>query len=247
MTTVLRLAGPLLAWPAPARFRDRPTNRVPTFAAVTGLISAAAGIRRNDERPAWISNLRAAFRIDQPGSVLRDFHSINPRPARPYAWMSPDDFKEYVQPTLRKARGAPHLQPHLSTRHYMQDQAVVAFVDDPTGNITEALTNPRFTLYAGRKSCLLAWPFLLGTTSLPIPDAARTVKTRDTGHRPPSTLEVIYTYDPEDPAARAWTDPGANPAGPVGTTYTDRPMWSTLVPHPGTGPSWLDIAKDLPT
>ena len=71
---LLRLAGPLQAWGVKSRFTVRSTELAPTRSGIIGLVSAAVGRRRTDPIEDLLS-LRFGVRKDQPGRVIRDFHT----------------------------------------------------------------------------------------------------------------------------------------------------------------------------
>ena len=71
---LLRLAGPLQAWGVKSRFTVRSTELAPTRSGIIGMLSAAIGRRRTDPIEDLLS-LRFGVRKDQPGQVIRDFHT----------------------------------------------------------------------------------------------------------------------------------------------------------------------------
>ena len=79
MTTrvlALRLAGPLKAWSSTSRFNRRETDLWPTKSGVLGLLAAAQGLRRGDIIEKLL-NLNLGVRVDQPGTLLRDYHTVS--------------------------------------------------------------------------------------------------------------------------------------------------------------------------
>lgn len=134
----LRLAAPLQSWGSRSRFTRRDTEHAPTKSGVIGLLAAAQG-RRRTEPLTDLLNLRFGVRIDQPGRLLRDFH------------------------TARSLDGR-HTMP-LSHRYYRADAIYLAAIEGPTELITglhHALHHPTFPLYLGRRSCPPAGPIPLG-------------------------------------------------------------------------------------
>lgn len=126
----LRLAGPLQSWGASSRFVRRTTELMPTKSGILGLLAAAQGRRRIDPIEDLL-DLRLAVRCDQPGSLLRDFHTAH---------------------HLVTGASAP-----LSERFYRADAVNVAFVEGPEGvieGLASALADPAFPLYLGRRSCV---------------------------------------------------------------------------------------------
>ena len=73
---VLRLAGPMQSWGSDSRFTRRSTEAFPTKSALVGLLGAAQGRRRSDPIED-LAELSVAVRVDQPGQLLRDFHTAH--------------------------------------------------------------------------------------------------------------------------------------------------------------------------
>ncbi|MFJ8754536.1 type I-E CRISPR-associated protein Cas5/CasD [Streptomyces sp. NPDC102441] len=136
----LRLAGPLQAWGASARFTRRTTESAPTKSAVIGMLAAAAGVERGDDtRLEPLAALRFAVRIDQPGTRVRDFQTAH--------------------------HGVSGKSMPLSERFYLADAVFVAAVEgnpDLLGDLHAALRNPVYAPFLGRRSCPPAQPVDLG-------------------------------------------------------------------------------------
>lgn len=73
---VLRLAGPMQSWGSRSQFNRRDTDDQPTKSGIVGLLAAAAGRRRGDPIEDLVG-LRLAVRVDQPGTLLRDYHTVS--------------------------------------------------------------------------------------------------------------------------------------------------------------------------
>lgn len=126
---LLRLAGPMQAWGADSRFTRRETLRHPTKSGVLGLLAAAKGLRRTDPIEELLG-LRFGVRVDQPGRLLRDFH------------------------TARNWRTGASMP--LSERYYLSDAVFVAGVEGDASLIEaldQAIRSPKFPLFLGRRSC----------------------------------------------------------------------------------------------
>lgn len=136
----LRLAGPLQAWGASARFARRTTESAPTKSGVIGMLAAARGMdRSDDETLARLAQLRFGVRIDQPGTRIRDFQTAH---------------------HADTGKSMP-----LSERYYLADAAFVAAVEgeDPLlAELDAALHHPVHAPYLGRRSCPPAHPIRLG-------------------------------------------------------------------------------------
>lgn len=135
---LLRLAGPLQAWGVRSRFTVRSTELEPTRSGIIGMLAAAVGRRRTDPIEDLLS-LRFGVRKDQPGRVIRDFHT-----ARPF------DARKPMPP---------------SERYYLADAVFLAGIEGDRPlleGIDEALHHPAFPPYLGRRSCPPTPPVSLG-------------------------------------------------------------------------------------
>ncbi|GAA5053530.1 type I-E CRISPR-associated protein Cas5/CasD [Nocardia callitridis] len=141
----LRLAGPLQSWGAGSRFVRRDTETAPTKSGIIGLVAAAQGLRRSDPLETLLG-LRFGVRIDQPGQLVRDFHTAQRRKRERDGSLSWSSLP-------------------LSYRYYMSDAVYLALLegeDSLLAAIDAALRSPRFPLYLGRRSCPPAGPIALG-------------------------------------------------------------------------------------
>lgn len=147
-TLLLRLAAPLQAWGSGSKFSRRTTNREPTKSGVIGLVAAALGYGRNDS-PEELSRLDFAVRIDQPGRIVKDFHTAH-------------TFGEKKQISF------------ISDRYYLSDAIFLVGLAGPRDlleKIEAALQNPVFPIALGRRSCPPALPFVLRLVEKPLQKA----------------------------------------------------------------------------
>ncbi|MBE6477605.1 MAG: type I-E CRISPR-associated protein Cas5/CasD [Propionibacteriaceae bacterium] len=136
---LLRLAGPLQSWGDSSRFTRRETRRMPTKSGVIGLLAASQGRRRVDPVEDLVA-LRFGVRADQPGTIVRDFH------------------------TAHNASG--DAMP-LSYRYYLADAVFVAALEGPRPlleGLDAAVREPVFPLYLGRRSCPVSGQISMGIT-----------------------------------------------------------------------------------
>ena len=152
---VFTLAAPMASFGGVAPGEERVSWDRPSASALLGLIAAALGLKRSDEpaHEALARNLRFAVRVEAPGHLLIDYHTSQTAP-------SPSD-RRFA--TRREVLGAPEIHTILSRREYRTDflgTVVVALVGGEISleDIADALRNPKFTLFLGRKSCPLALP-----------------------------------------------------------------------------------------
>lgn len=123
------------SWGSSSRFTRRSTEAFPTKSALVGLLAAAQGRRRVDPIED-LAQLRVAVRVDQPGQLLRDFHTAH--------------------------RGEVSMP--LSDRFYWADAAFGAFIEGPDELIealAQAIVRPIFPLYLGRRACPPTMPLRL--------------------------------------------------------------------------------------
>jgi CRISPR system Cascade subunit CasD len=140
----------------------RPTFDRPSKSAVMGLIAAALGIRRcEEERQRELAQgYLMAIRIDSPGILLRDYHTVQVPPTS-------KGEKKYPFTTRKDelAVAKDELNTILSSRDYRCDTVYTiclwgrtAFPPYSIETIKTHLDNPAFVLYLGRKSCPLSLP-----------------------------------------------------------------------------------------
>ncbi|MDO4244096.1 MAG: type I-E CRISPR-associated protein Cas5/CasD [Actinomyces sp.] len=144
---LLRLAGPMQSWGVKSRFTVRATELAPTKSGVIGMLAAAVGRRRTDPIEDLLS-LRFGVRKDQPGTVVRDFH------------------------TARSLDGKVSMP--LSHRYHLADAVFLAGIEGDRGlleGLDEALRRPAFPLYLGRRSCPPSLPVSLGLRDAPLLEA----------------------------------------------------------------------------
>lgn len=136
----------------------RGTHVWPARSAVLGLLGAAAGVRRDDAAGlARLDRLSMAVGQFAEGVAFRDFHTAQTIPASVGRVDGRAD-------GLRRARAAGKLNTVLTQRDYRAGlvHGVALWQDDGgadlLADLAEALRQPVFALYFGRKACPLAMP-----------------------------------------------------------------------------------------
>jgi CRISPR system Cascade subunit CasD len=153
---VLRLAGPLQSWGGHSQFNRRDTLAEPTKSGVIGLLAAAQGRRRQDPIEDLLG-LLFGVRTDQPGSMLRDYHTVSDLRGRPL-------LSAAVNAKGAQKTTSPNKPTHVTQRFYLQDAVFVAAVSGPPDlleALREALRRPAFPLCLGRRACPPTQPLLL--------------------------------------------------------------------------------------
>ncbi len=151
----LRLEGPLQSWGFDSEYSRRGTGLMPTKSGIAGMCCAALGHSRGSEtereflkefsmlKMTAISGARAQRRQTRQIRRLEDYHT--------------------VQNTL-KAAGGTKLS-HITHRQYLNDAAFGVLLEGPDNLVREigdAMVDPRWGIWLGRKSCLPSAPVLAG-------------------------------------------------------------------------------------
>jgi CRISPR system Cascade subunit CasD len=145
-TLLLRLAAPLQSWGVASKFDNRDTAREPTKSGVIGLLAAALG-RSRTEKLDDLKELHFGVRIDQPGNLLRDYHT---------------------------AKQKKKMDSFVTTRFYLADAVFLVGLEGKEHfmqKLAAALQNPVFPLYLGRRSCPPAGKLVLGLRDLTLRQA----------------------------------------------------------------------------
>lgn len=130
-TLTIKLAAPLQSFGKEASFNIRTSYPHPSKSAVIGMIAAALGYRRYEtEKIKLLDNLKFAIRIEQTGSMMRDFQIVRYGP-------KPKEVK-------------------LTSRYYLQDAVFLVAIGSENERLIEdiqkALKKPKFQLFIGRRS-----------------------------------------------------------------------------------------------
>lgn len=139
-TLLLKFSGPLQSWGIDSHFEQRNTSRYPSKSAILGFVAAALGYRRSEtEKIQELNSLSFAVRVDQPGTLLKDFHI---------------------------AKASKHT--YVTYRYYLQDAIFLVAIshnnNDWIDKIEFALKHPVFQLFMGRKSAPVDSRFLMEST-----------------------------------------------------------------------------------
>lgn len=210
---VFTLAAPMASFGGVAGNYRRSSMDRPGHSLVVGLLGAALGLVRDDERlPALAATLRVAVAMDTPGRALLDFHTVQTAKER----------KGFRPATRRQALADGDLNTIITEREYRTDVlATVAVTTEggsfALGEMAAALETPRFTLYLGRKSCPLALP--VTPRRLERADAAEAM--RDYREGVASHMAALFGLKPEK--ARVAVDARLHP-GQRGRRETRRTM-----------------------
>ncbi|UXY25179.1 type I-E CRISPR-associated protein Cas5/CasD [Streptomyces sp. HUAS TT20] len=154
---VLRLAAPLQSWGGPSRYNRRDTLPKPTKSGVLGLLAAAEG-RPRDASLTDLLGLRLGVRVDQPGTLLRDYHTVSDHRGLPLPSAKVDAKGVQKKTSPAKYTG-------VTQRYYLQDAVFIAALRGPAPlleGLEHAVWHPAFPLSLGRRSCPPTGPLSLG-------------------------------------------------------------------------------------
>ena len=155
-TVFLRLEGPLQSWGVTSRFAVRDTADVPSKSGVLGLACAAVWMRRGDAngRLKELAALRLGVRIDRPGERFADYHTAGAG----IGMMSAEGKIKYTGTTGE-------IETWVMRKEYLADAAFLVTLQGDSGtvkDVAEALQNPVWPPFLGRKSCPPSAPVFAG-------------------------------------------------------------------------------------
>lgn len=143
---VLRLDGPLQSWGENAKWDFRDSSTMPTKSGIVGLLGCAMGEERSSPVLVELAqSITVAVRADRPGVKCVDYQTVK-------------------TDRLMTASGTPrnkNASTIVSPRGYLQDACFTVFIDTTPEwqkQIIEALENPRWCMYLGRKNCVPSRP-----------------------------------------------------------------------------------------
>lgn len=155
MGFTLHLQGPMMSFGDAGFGQLRDAGGFPSRSAVLGIVAAAAGIRRNDERLLELhSKCRVHVAAVRAGSPGVDYHIVRP-------------FRGYEEDSLHlQRRPAEDVSSVITYREYLYDAHFIAVVECRDEHYAEwcrtHLRDPLFVSYLGRRSCPPATPLLPG-------------------------------------------------------------------------------------
>ena len=152
----LRLEGPLQSWGFDSQYNRRTTGLMPTKSAVAGMCCAALGLHRgSDEERNFLAAFsktnmtaialpRNAAKKNLPVRRLQDYHTVQ---------------------NTRRASGAINSDCVLTHRQFLTDASFGILLEGDSSlieQIADALKDPVWGLWLGRKTCIPTSPVLAG-------------------------------------------------------------------------------------
>jgi CRISPR system Cascade subunit CasD len=159
---LLWLEAPLQSWGHDSKFGRRDSLNFPTKSGVLGLLCSArgAGGKETEWLQAWADldmQVMAYLRQDGQGQplarqpLMRDFHMVGS------GYDDRDPWASLLIPKTSDGKKAVGGGTKITYRYYLQDMAYAVAIQGPAGVInhaSEALFNPVWDLYLGRKNCV---------------------------------------------------------------------------------------------
>lgn len=151
----LRLEGPLQSWGFDSQYNRRNTGLMPTKSAIAGICCAALGLPRGSEkeqaflatfgkvRMQAIAMPRKCVKKELPVRRLQDYHTVQ---------------------NTKTAEGK-NKDCHITYRQYLNDASFSILLTGESSllkQITDALVNPVWGIWLGRKTCIPSAPVFVG-------------------------------------------------------------------------------------
>ena len=159
---LLRLSGPMQSWGVQSRFTVRDTGLEPSKSGVVGLLCAALG-RRRYEPVGNLARLTMGVRVDQEGMMEHDYHT-----AGKGGYLKADGTVERKNLIV-------------STRYYLADARFLIGLEgddlDLLTRLHDALRDPHWPLYLGRKAFVPGEPVWLADGLRPDEDLEMALRT----------------------------------------------------------------------
>lgn len=149
---VLRLEGALQSWGETSKWDYRDSSTMPSKSGIVGLLGCALGLERNSAALVELAqNISVAVRADRSGEAFTDYQTVTGEP-------------------LMAATGKPKTTGNtiVSPRVYLQDACYTVFIETTQvwmQRLEEALKNPKWCVYLGRKCCVPSRPVFACVTS----------------------------------------------------------------------------------
>jgi len=213
-TLLLVLSGPQQAWGSRSRFATRATELAPTKSGVIGLLAAALGMERTAPLDRF-GKIRFGVRIDQPGTVERDFQTTRSLDGKSFP---------------------------LSHRFYLADAVFLVGIEAERGELLAyqaALTQPYFPLFLGRRAFPPDGPVRTALVASPLRQALSEWKWeakpshQRTIRRAEVSLELVLDLEGDEVSGETRQDvPESFDPRRRRHGFRDVTMITTTMPHP---------------
>jgi len=175
----LRLEGPLQSWGFDSQYNRRNTGLMPTKSAIAGMCCAALGLPRgSDKEQDFLSSFgmvrmtaiaipRSGVKKELPVRRLQDYHTVG-------GGYDPNDPGERGCITVTAEDGKPRAKKGqsiavLTHRQYLTDASFGVLLEGASPllkQIADALENPIWGIWLGRKACIPSTPVFAGLKNI---------------------------------------------------------------------------------
>lgn len=140
----LHLEAPLQSYGLKSKWDSRESGFYPSKSAIIGLLGSAFGYERKSSNLDFLSkNLKVHVRIDKEGKLITDLQTVNLPVLQADGSIKKNKDSSYYHPLLKK--------------DYLQDAIFTVYITgekDLLYKCYEAVKNPVWPIYLGRKSCI---------------------------------------------------------------------------------------------
>jgi CRISPR system Cascade subunit CasD len=197
---LLHLSGPLQSWGTNSPWNRRDTHTHPTRSGLIGLLAAAEGRQRGEPLDDYDA-VEFTIRIDRPGTVIEDFHTVGGGRSR-----------EETPPLAAGGRRPLGKGTVVSKRHYLTDAVFTVAVTDADTDFLDTLAaklaEPVYTLHLGRRSCPPTAPLYLGSHQNPVLALHKIIPLNRTPPRSSDNIAIDFiTEHPTDSPTQTSTTP----------------------------------------
>lgn len=181
------------SWGMRSFFQRRSAGTAPTKSAICGMVCAALGVEKQSEEEKAVIREFGSIRMSSfspcnpeelHGCVLRDFHTVQ---------------------DTRAAENGEKLETILTEREYWLDRKFIVLLESANKTFleqaAEALRNPKWGIWFGRKCCIPAEP-LIQEDILSAAEARDSIFP-DVDH---DKLEIYSEVEKIDSSAELWND-----------------------------------------
>jgi CRISPR system Cascade subunit CasD len=179
-TLLLRMRAPMMSWGDHSRFTIRDTRTEPTKSAVIGLVCAALG------RPRWepihdLAALKMGVRVDREGLMQCDYHTV----------------MDGIKSSGSKGDTV------ISHRYYIADADYLVGLEGDRSllnTLDDALQNPCWQMYFGRKSFVPSRPVQIGIIDRDLLEALQchSFELRNKPKQPKDEFRLRYVLEVSD-------------------------------------------------
>jgi CRISPR system Cascade subunit CasD len=151
-TLLIRLEGPMQSWGERARWSIRDSTAEPTKSGIVGLLACALGLKADDSLRQISQEIQMGIRVERPGVFLMDYHTIS-------GGVLAANGRIKINANTRLPETV------VTERTYLCDASFIVALQAKPEKIarwSDAVQNPIWPIYLGRKSCPPSRPVFEG-------------------------------------------------------------------------------------